>query len=441
MANRWIAQTGAGAADGTSFANRAHESSFVTMEAAVGSGEFLYISAETITLSGVWTITGVNKQLVGVNATTGADDGSIAILDAGNTHAHCVDATNDNYTRLKNLELIRAFSDGLRCRKAFIYNVKMRNNGGKGAHSSEMGTFENCHANNNSSHGLHTEYGQIIYSQAIGNGATGLFGNYGIATECITHANVNGVFGGLQISRSVIDGNTNGVNNTMGGGWQISVCKCSITNNTTAITTDSSDYINEEDNYFYNNTTKFGGTTANIISFGASQDGIVDPYVSQSTDNFAPSAGAPMKNRPIRVGMLADTNNISYLNSGLNPIIPSSSTPTFAGITGVEALTTGKFKISWSAGSGTITGYSIYIRNASSVFSQKFIQVDPTLTSAIISTLGDGTTFFVGGTTYYFGVRASNAGSEDSNTVEISEVCTGSETVQRVNNFNPVVTF
>ena len=100
----------------------------------------------------------------------------------------------------------------------------------------------------------------------------------------------------------------------------------------------------------------------------------------------------------------------------------SPSTPTFAGITKAQILTGGLLKVSWAAGTGTITSYKIYVREASaSVFSDTYwVQsIDNAYTSTIIHLEADNATFLKPNTQYYVGVRAVNDTAEDSNTVTL----------------------
>ena len=122
--------------------------------------------------------------------------------------------------------------------------------------------------------------------------------------------------------------------------------------------------------------------------------------------------------------------------------IVSSAAPTFAGITKFEILSNGKFYVEWAAGSGTITAYNIYVRNGSaSVFTATYLSksVDDGITSTIISMEGTQATFLTSGATYYCGVRAVNGTTEDSGTTTLNNLCSGSETIQRMTNTELIV--
>lgn len=441
MASKWISQAGAGLADGSSFANRAPQSSYSSLLSGMSAGDFMYISGETITLTAVWTNNKNSVIHIGVNPTTGALDGSIAVLDAGNTYSTCLDGGTGYYNRYINIECIRSTSWAMSIGSHSIaYNCKARNSA-QGFIGSSVCYFLHCTATNNTGYGfVNSSLGSFSYCQAIGN-ANGFYGGISTISNCLAHANTGfGVSNCTLVDSCVLDGNGTGMTNA--GGYNSHVFRTSFTNNTTALTTNATAtaWVAETENYFYNNTTKFGGTTSQIWSLGDSVDGSTDPYNARASDDFTPASDAPMLNTGYKYGWKQESVNISYLNSGLNPSLPTSTPPTFAGITGADPLTTGKFKIEWTAGTGTITGYDVYCWTATNPFAQKYISVDATLTSVIVSTLGDGETFFVGGQTYYFGVRANNNGTQDGNTVEISAICTGSEFVQRVNNTYPIIT-
>ncbi|MCP3683263.1 MAG: hypothetical protein GY861_11290 [bacterium] len=132
-------------------------------------------------------------------------------------------------------------------------------------------------------------------------------------------------------------------------------------------------------------------------------------------------------------------------SDGANNLFPNgcevivSSAPTFGGITKWEACTNGVFALSWSAATGTVTNYNVYISESAITYSEVPLIFDDTVTEVYLKTLGDGTTFFKNGTTYYFAVRAENSGSEETNTVTASNVCVGAETIQKVQNTIAVV--
>jgi hypothetical protein len=240
VSNRYIGQAGAGTSSGLSFANRAPISDFVAQEAAVGVGEYLYFNAETITLTAVLTITGDGKTLVGVNSTTGVVDGSLATTDAGNTYVNCITASGRSFTQFLGLEVIRATGAGIITGSAFnVYNVYARNNGAEGIKGNTYGSVKNTKANNNSTIGITCNYGLTTYSQAIGNGTVGFFGEFSGVSNSISHANVTGVQY-CSASNCIIDGNTTGVNNIGGSPYSPLVNNCSITYNTTGISANSS---------------------------------------------------------------------------------------------------------------------------------------------------------------------------------------------------------
>lgn len=438
MANVYISQAGAGSGTGTSWANRAPQSSFSSLEATMGAGDTMYIAGETITLTATWTVTGAKKNFIGVNPSTGVEDGSIAILDAVNTYANCI--SGNTYCLYKNIQAIRATSWGAIIGHSSIgWNLKASNNG-HGLYTNSNGHFVFCEVSNNTGTGFGSaSMGSFRYCKAIGN-SRGFTGGISTAINCIAHANtLSGFIYFNVIEGCVVDGNGVGIDNQ--DNFIAFISRNSITNNTTGISTNTyaTSLVYEDKNYFYNNTSKFGGTTSAIYSIGGSIDGASDPYNSRATDDFSPAIAAEMVNTQFTIGIINEVDNISFYNAGLNPPVPTSTVPTFAGIITFEPLSNGKFLVEWAAATGSVTSYDIYVRNAANPFTQKKISVDPTLTSAIIGTLGTMDTFFVGGQTYYCGVRANNSGTQDTNTVELSAICSGSEFIQRMNNTYPIL--
>jgi hypothetical protein len=199
-------------------------------------------------------------------------------------------------------------------------------------------------------------------------------------------------------------------------------------------------------NYFYNNTDDIYASSApveaSLLDFGGNLytgATATDDYVDRPSDDFRPAGGVPATTLAVSVGNIGDVNEV-FETMGWTAEPPTSTAPTFAGITKFEILSNNKFRVEWVAGTGSITSYNIYIRNASSVFGQKAQGVDSSLTGATIHCTGEMNSLLVGGTTYYCGVRAENNGTEDANVVELSNICSGAEYIQRMNIVTPVVT-
>ena len=182
--------------------------------------------------------------------------------------------------------------------------------------------------------------------------------------------------------------------------------------------------------------TGFTGT-GNIVKLGGS-GGTSCTVTSESTTSIEFTVPA----------VSAGDYDVYIENSdGLNIVVPngfeysSATAPVFAGITNFEILSNNKFFVEWSAGTGTITSYDIYIRNATNPFSSTYLvmKVKPTVTKTIVHLQGDAITFLQGGTKYYCGVRADNCGTDDGNTVELSNRCSGAELVQRMTVTQPII--
>lgn len=522
MSNRWISQDGAGTLEGTSFANRAPISDFVAQEAAVASGEFLYFSAETITLPFVLTRTGEKKRYVGVNATTGINDGSMAVLDAGNTYANCI--TGANFSYLENIEAIRSTGNGLNGGgQDSLFNCKARNCGGDGIQTNTGGggSVQNCHASNNTGIGIDAHYTGAGHCTSTGNG-TGYYSEYAFFTKCIAYGNTLGFNGGFLIDSSVIDGNTIGLSN-VGRTRTCFITKSSITNNSTGISTDSAIIVYENRNYFYNNTAKLGGTTANIFLIGGSIDGIIDPYINRAGGDFKPSATAPGLGFTTPFGLLSDPTNISYENMGLNPaptppamtvtdinpatglagasivitgtnftgsgnivklggsggtsctvtaqsttsitftvpaiatgtydvyietsiganillpngfILTSSVVPVCAGITHFEILSCNMFYARCATATNTPEWIEVYIDDVANPFTSGMSFRVPYQANKdiLIAFEADHYKPLTAGVVYYCGMRAVNANGADTNTAVLSNICSGSAMIQRMNN-------
>lgn len=118
------------------------------------------------------------------------------------------------------------------------------------------------------------------------------------------------------------------------------------------------------------------------------------------------------------------------------PGAADSTLPTFGGVTSVTSNSDGSFTVAWSAGSTTKTPleYHIYIGlgalPAATLFSgttYKATIAPGTQTSRRVFLLADGSTYFVNGQQYTFGVRAVDAfGFMDSNVAVINSTAIGS---------------
>lgn len=109
---------------------------------------------------------------------------------------------------------------------------------------------------------------------------------------------------------------------------------------------------------------------------------------------------------------------------------PDTTPPTFAGITTLTAASNGSLLAAWSAGSDSTPpiSYQVFIQaaTATGLFSSGNLVAVTRNLSQRVFTLADQTTYLVGNTTYFVGVRASDAvGNVDANTVSASAVSTG----------------
>jgi hypothetical protein len=124
------------------------------------------------------------------------------------------------------------------------------------------------------------------------------------------------------------------------------------------------------------------------------------------------------------------SNPVSYFGAQINQLpaptnIPSSTPPTFAGITSNTPNSDGSVTLNWSAATFVVTPgqYLLYIAlgsvSAATLFALAPASIAPAgNTSFKVFTLNDEATYLVNGNTYTVGVRAKDAvGNIDSNTV------------------------
>jgi len=161
-----------------------------------------------------------------------------------------------------------------------------------------------------------------------------------------------------------------------------------------------------------------------------------DPLFSNPAGGlFDLGAGSPCLDVGLPNSLIAAASTINK-GAWMTPVV-STAAPTFAGITKFEILSNNKFYVEWATGVGVITSYNIYLRNGNAaVFSATYLakKVDDTITAAIVCTEGTQLALPTAGATYHCGVRAENAGTEDANAVTLSNICAGSEAIQRMTN-------
>ncbi len=433
MATKYASVLGAGAKTGADWANAYDNTQIVgTALPAIGAGGILYIEAETYNITAAWALPGNGCSVIAVNATSHVEDGSRAILNAGSAYNACIDGSVRSMSQVRNIDGTAATFIAIYLEtSSTAYNCIGRNS----QYGIYAGSIVNCLAYSNT-YGFFPNVGTVSYCETRNN-------TYGVSTAAsvvgsVAFGNTTGITTARLISGCVIDDNTTGVENSS---VVTTLLGSSITNNGTAINCNAGAFTVESKNLYKSNTTKFGGTTANIISLGGSVDGAIDPYTDQPTEDYTPSVDAEMINTAFPAGTIDEAVNISYLNAGLNPQMPTSTAPVFAGITKFEILSNNKFYVAWTAGTGTITSYDIYIRNATNPFNVSYLamRVKGTVTETIVHLQGDAITLLQGGTTYYCGVRADNNGTNDGNTVELSNICSGAELIQRMTVTQPVI--
>jgi hypothetical protein len=405
--------------------------------------------------------------------------------------------------------------------EGLAYDCESRNCGSRGFNIGSYSININCRASSNSVYGWVFASGGICdFCVSISNPA-GFEGGLSTVSNSIVHGATSYGLNGINfVDGCVIDGCAIGVRNN--GTYSTQVTRSSLTNNATAIQTDSTatSWVCESKNFYYGNTAKFGGTTTAIYSLGGSVDGASDPYNNRASDDFSPSSGAEMLGTLYQIGNLDETINVSYMNAGLNPeplsppitvtdispatgasgatitvtgtnfsasgnivklggsggtsctvtsesttsieftvpaiatgtydiyiensdgtnilvpngfVLTSAVVPVFAGITHFEILSNNKFYIK----TGTATESPIYLVYYISTTTNPFAGAYSFKTAYSANkelVIGEESGHFaplVAGTRYYCGVRAENANGEDTNTAELSNLCSGTAMIQR----------
>lgn len=161
------------------------------------------------------------------------------------------------------------------------------------------------------------------------------------------------------------------------------------------------------------NTVTIGGTSATVTSEGTTEIQVTVPSKANGIyDVIVTNADA-----------LSDTAPNGFT-------VTDTTVPTFAGITQLEAVGGGMLKASWTAATGTVTSYKVYIRASSSdLFSATYLvfELPNDATQAFIRTDASDA-FLINTLTCHVGVRADNNGSSDTNTETLSAIPTGDGT-------------
>ena len=133
--------------------------------------------------------------------------------------------------------------------------------------------------------------------------------------------------------------------------------------------------------------------------------------------------------------------------TGDNILVPngfkviSTAVPVFSGITHFEILSNNKFYVKCGTATNGPDYLNIYIATSTNPFAGAYsFKVPYSANKEILVTLAsDHLSPLVGGTVYYCGLRAENSVGEDTNTAELSNICSGAETIQRMNIVTPVI--
>lgn len=333
MADWYMSLAGAGAADGSSWADR-EAFSQAALQAAVDqltAGDVLYLEDDTYTLSAsvdVDTTSGANNNNIfikGVNS-SGVEDGSQATLDGNAAAASCLLFNGIFYYQVGNLNCINATAGGIAgvtvdAISCNFYNCNFDNNGTSGvadiAKEFDKAVFQNCQFNNNSTEGADSGGGcKYFYCLAIGNGAEGIKGADGVYS-CITHDNTtDGInSGGAPVVNCISDGNgAHGINVTIN---PASIAGCRCTNNGgygSYITALSGVSLN---NAYYNNTTddEFLFYDIRVVD-KVTLTG--DGYTDRASDDFTLATDGEGVGVEVLIGNEAASNS-GFITSGVTP--------------------------------------------------------------------------------------------------------------------------
>jgi len=455
MADAYISVAGAGAKTGVDAANAYDATQFQLMLNGRAAGDTAFIQQGTYTIAATLTaavsgVAGNPIRLVGVGPTW-VDDGSRFTIDANSTVARCLDMLTYDYYVIKNGEYINSTGVALYLsggsERVLIFNCLAQNAGSHGIDLGNRNFVSICSVScvGNGGSGIQTfQKVNIKLSEFIGNSVYGVHGgNQAAVINCLTHNNPSGFYQCRVIDGCTIDGNTYGINKFLIDTPEV-YTRNRITHNSSYGIYDSlGRFFATHNNFYYNNGTDVfsaAGATG-IEDLGGNVVGTGDGYTNRAADDFSLSLGGEGVGYAQPVGLTDEANNVAYYTMGMPPAYPSAAAPTCLGITRFEPLTNGYFYVEWDAGSGTITGYNIYIKAGSAptfvtaeiVFNAKFGD-----TSAIIHVDGSGD-FLAHGVDYYCSVRADNCGTEDANIAVLNNICSGPNAIQRQINTNLVI--
>lgn len=132
---------------------------------------------------------------------------------------------------------------------------------------------------------------------------------------------------------------------------------------------------------------------------------------------------------------------------GTNIVVPngfkviSTAIPVFAGITNFEILSSNKFYVKCGTATNSPDYLNVYISTTATPFAGTYSFKVPYSANKeiLVGFASDHYNPLVGGTVYYCGLRAENSVGEDTNTAVLSNICSGSEMIQRMNIVTPVI--
>jgi hypothetical protein len=390
-------------------------------------------------------------MFIGMNA-SGVEDETLYTLDGNSAATNNILVNTRSYVMIKNVKGTNATSTGYNtsgnCINVSLYNCEFLNSGLYGIfgnNTNYRNTMIRVRSSNSSNIGIYNacREGELAFSEAIGSGVQGIY----LTTQnnchhCLAHNNANV---GFQIQNSqsfvsygIADGNTSHGIQVASSQGLVSFCR-NTNNGGYGLNHAGSTNLTSWKNSFFNNTS--GATNGNITAI----DDVTltsDGYTDRVNDDFSLATNGEGVGIETFVGATGYTTT-AYPTSGYPPQYSTAAAPTFAGITHFEILSNNKFYVQWTAASaGTVTSYRVYIRDGnSSVFATAYLsaEVDDLITSTIVHLEGGQSTLLKGGSTYHCGVKAANGETEDSNTVTLSNVCSGSELIQRQTNTNIII--
>jgi hypothetical protein len=428
MANWYVTSDAAGGGTG------AIGSPYTIAEAAAKSysaGDYVWIKSGTYDLSASLTWVGTQMSIRGYNNTIGD-------LDSvwGETNKPIMRGVTNSFGQIWN-------HTG---NSIVTYNTVFFGNGksDRGPQGSNSLAINNCVLHGFSAKASYATFQSVVNCIWYSNGA-GITGK--VFYGCLAYLNSSSAYSAFSATNCISYNNTGtgfdvnleeccfinclAANNTSYGfslGYGVSAINCIAANN---------------GNYGYYGGGGWGlvGSTINCNAYGNTNGATSGTYnISLDTTNPALTnvagldftVGTNMRGKgAYQANLIAPTG----LDLGAMQIYTAAATaPTFAGIVQLESTGSGTLRATWSAATGTCTGYNIYVRQgASPAFGATYLKckVDSATTEFIFRMDSDNTTFIDGTQAVYVGVRAENSGTEDANSVELNIIPTGTGTYMK----------